>query len=283
MATIKTYSADENMRRLKMQKKLKFVVVEGSDDVPIYESCLMAASNNQDFDVIFSGGKKAIRDFLASNKSHNAIFILDKDFDDISITDDRAIMLNRYSIENYFICKEVIAHSLKFAISCKFQDAIEAFDIDEFIEKTATAIEPLLKAIYYYQSHTTKEKPDEEKTPWSDTFICQNTSWELCPSAIHNLIQSLNLTQNELDTAATLLNEKIKTKEDLINFFPGKMLKTSLQRYIKQQTTIMKPGSKGKYANVEDMRTHLSSVLHHSTCLQETLKPAVEFLNENIH
>lgn len=35
MAGIPTYDIEENLRRIDMQRSLKFIVVEGSDDVPI--------------------------------------------------------------------------------------------------------------------------------------------------------------------------------------------------------------------------------------------------------
>jgi hypothetical protein len=279
MTTVRTFSAEENMRRLKMQKRLTFVVVEGSDDVPLYESCLMMELRGVDFDVIYSGGKKPIEEFLAQHKSSNAIFIVDRDFDDFSTLDSRVVALDRYSIENYFICEEVISHSLKFAISCRLQDAVEAFDLTEFIEKTTRSIEMLVKVLFYYQRHAVHQIDSEEKQSWSDVFLCENNSWELSSGQISSLINRLAPTPQDIASAEKYFEENFQHKEVLIDAFPGKMLKTSLQRYIRQQVIKIKPGAKGKYNSVEDTRALLSSVLHHSSSLNRALRSVVEFLS----
>lgn len=279
MTTVRTFSAEENMRRLKMQKKLTFVVVEGSDDVPLYESCLMMELGEVDFDVIFSGGKKPIEEFLTSHSSNNAVFIVDKDFDDFSISDERVVSLDRYSIENYFICEEVISHSIKFAISCRLQDAAEAFDLTEFIEKTTRSIERLVKVLFYYQRHAVHKLEAHEKQAWSDTFLCENNSWELSGDQIALLINRLAPTRQDIVDAEEYFSKFFESPGVLIDAFPGKMLKTSLQRYIRQQVIRIKPGAKGKYNNVEDVRTLLSSVLHHSSSLKNVLKEVVRFLS----
>jgi len=279
MTTIRAFSAEENMRRLKMQKGLTFIVVEGSDDVPLYESCLMMEAKAVDFDVIYSGGKKAICEFLASSQSTNAMFIVDKDFDDFTVADKRVAALDRYSIENYFICEEVISHSVKFAISCKFRDAVEAFDLTEFTEKTTRAIEVLIKVLFYYQRHAVHLVDSASKQSWSDEFLCGNSTWELSSDQINALIIKLAPTAQDVSDAEAYYARHFKCSGTLIDAFPGKMLKTSLQRYIRQQVIQIKPGAKGKYNNVEDMRALLSSVLHHSSSLKSALRSVVEFLD----
>jgi hypothetical protein len=279
VTTVRAFSAEENMRRLKMQKRLTFVVVEGSDDVPLYESCLMMELKNVDFDVIYSGGKKPIQDFLAEHKSNNAMFIVDKDFDDFSTLDARVVALDRYSIENYFICEEVISHSIKFAISCRLQDATEAFDLTEFVEKVTRSIEMLIKVLFYYQRHAVHQLDGKEKQSWSDVFLCENNSWELSSDQILALISRLAPTPKDIADAEEYFAENFRHPGILINAFPGKMLKTSLQRYIRQQVMQIKPGAKGKYNNVEDTRALLSSVLHHSSSLKNVLRSVVDFLS----
>lgn len=279
MTTVRAFSAEENMRRLKMQKKLTFIVVEGSDDVPLYESCLMMEAEKIDFDVIYSGGKKPIQDFLNTHHGTNAMFILDRDFDDFDVSDSRVATLDRYSIENYFICEEVISHSIKFAIGCKFRDAAEAFDLTEFIKKTTQSIDLLIKVLFYYQRHAVRLAASNDKQSWSEEFLCGNNTWELCTQQVNKLISKLAPTQDDIKKAETYFAENFNHPDVLINAFPGKMLKTSLQRYIRQQVMQIKPGAKGKYNNVEDMRALLSSVLHHSSSLKLALKPVIEYLS----
>ena len=38
MKKIIKYTGEENLIRIKMQKNTKFIVVEGEDDIPIYET-----------------------------------------------------------------------------------------------------------------------------------------------------------------------------------------------------------------------------------------------------
>lgn len=104
MSGMPRYNCDENFRRIKRQKTLKFVVVEGVDDVPIYESVLSYLSKDGvEYDVIHSEGKKNIKKFHDENPSlKNCIYIADKDFDDTRLPMDNVVFLNRYSIENYF-------------------------------------------------------------------------------------------------------------------------------------------------------------------------------------
>jgi len=278
MSAIPKYNGIENLRRIKMQKATTFVVVEGVDDVPIYESCLNhMAQDCQKYDIVFTDGKSAIRDYIRENNSKNAIFIIDRDFQDIGIEDPRLVTLDRYSIENYFICSQVISHSLKFALNCRYQDAFEAFDINEFIEATTTATENLIKAIYYYQKVHSKTL-EGDRPNWSDAFLCENSTWRLCTDKIEQLIHSL-LPNTELRNAANLYyQDNFNLPGSAVENFPGKMLKTSLQRYIKQKITEIRPSAKGKYPDIETTRELLSAVIHKSDDMARVLLPVVDFV-----
>ncbi|WP_340332814.1 DUF4435 domain-containing protein [Pseudomonas sp. LP23] len=278
MGAIPKYNGLENLRRIKMQKAITFVVVEGVDDVPIFESCIgHLAPDCQKYDIVFTDGKSAIREYIKENKSQNAIFIIDRDFQDIDIEDPRLITLDRYSIENYFICSQVISHSLKFALNCKYQDAFEAFNLDEFIERTTTATEKLIKAIYYYQKVHSKTLSGARPT-WSDTFLCANGTWHLCTDKIEQLITSLLPTPELQEAAESYYQQNFNLPGSAVENFPGKMLKTSLQRYIKQQVTNIRPAARGKYSDVETTRELLSAVIHKSDDMARVLLPVVEFI-----
>lgn len=280
MGSIRTYNGEENLRRTRMQKSTTFVVVEGSDDVPIYESCLSyMAQECAQYDVVFSGGKTPIREYIKDHKSKNVIFIIDRDFQDMDLEDNRIVSLDRYSIENYFICSQVISHSLKFSLNCKFQDAADAFNLDEYITSICNSTEHLIKAIYYYQKIVTKEA-EGPRPAWSDTFLCQNNSWELCSNKIQDLINTLLPTPEIKNLADEYYHENFKLPGTLIENFPGKMLKHSLQRYIRQQVLLIRPSSRGKYTDVETTREQLSAVIHRSEHITRTLSPVVQFLRE---
>jgi hypothetical protein len=278
MGSIRTYSGEENLRRIRMQKSTTFIVVEGSDDVPIYESCISHMAHDcSKYDIIFAEGKKPIRDYIVERKSQNALFIIDRDFQDIGVDDPRLISLDRYSIENYFICSQIISHSLKFALSCKFEDAFNAFNIEDFVRNIAASTEPLIKAIYYYQKIHAKTI-EGERPAWSDTFLCQNNSWLLCDTKINNLINLLLPSQEAKDAAEAYYQEHFNLPGTAIENFPGKMLKTSLQRYIKQQVLTIRPSARGKYHDIETTRELLSAVIHKSDHIVRILAPAIEFI-----
>ena len=278
MGSVRTYNGPENLRRIRMQKSTTFVVVEGSDDVPIYESCLShMAQGCEKYDVVFAGGKTAIRDYITANNTANVIFIIDRDFHDIGLDDDRIISLDRYSIENYLICSQVISHSLKFALNCKFQDAFVAFDIEEYVTSICRSTESLIKAIYYYQKIYSREI-EGERPAWSDAFLCQNNSWELCSTKIESLINTLLPTPQLIASAEAYYNDNFTLPGSAIENFPGKMLKHSLQRFIKQQVAAIRPGARGKYHDVETTTELLSAVIHKSDHMNRVLAPVVEFI-----
>lgn len=280
MGSIRTYNGEENLRRIKMQKTTTFVVVEGSDDVPIFESCISQIAHDcSRYDVIFAEGKTAIREYLTGSISENAIFIIDRDFQDIGLTDTRLVSLDRYSIENYFICSQVICHSLKFALKCKYDDALNAFNIDDYICSISVAAESLIKAIYYYQKVHSKTIIGE-RPAWSDTFLCENNSWRLCGTKIENLIGLLLPTDEAKAAAEVYYDENFNLPGTLIENFPGKMLKTSLQRYIKQQVLAIRPTAKGKYHDTETTRELLSAVIHRSDNIIRVLTPVIEFIRQ---
>ncbi|WP_372822214.1 DUF4435 domain-containing protein [Pseudomonas parafulva] len=280
MGSIRTYNGEENLRRTRMQKSTTFVVVEGSDDVPIYESCLShMAQECSKYDVVFSGGKTPIRDYIKDHKNKNVVFIIDRDFQDMDLEDNRIVSLDRYSIENYFICSQVISHSLKFSLNCKFQDAADAFNLNEYIASICNSTELLIKAIYYYQKVATKES-EGPRPAWSETFLCQNSSWELCSHKVQDLINTLLPTPEIKSRADAYYQENFKLPGTSIENFPGKMLKHSLQRYIRQQVLKIRPSSRGKYTDVETTREQLSAVIHRSDHITRVLNPVVQFLRE---
>jgi 5S rRNA maturation endonuclease (ribonuclease M5) len=280
MPSIRSYSAEENLRRIRMQKKLNFVVVEGPDDIPIYESFLESLNVKNNFEVIFSGGKTAIKDFIKNHKSKNSIFIVDRDFDKNEINDERVVYLNRYSIENYFICEEVISAALSLVFKCKKQDAKNIFSLDEYRKEISHSIETLTKSLYYYQNIIAPQKVDEEKIAWSDMFICENNSWKICKKKVIQLIKTLIPDDEDQDKAKSEFEKKYTANVDFLYIFPGKMLKTSLQRYIQLKIKEVKPSARSHFGDIEAMRIALASKMHYSTDLKTTLEPVNAFLNQ---
>lgn len=279
MSSIRKYSGEENLRRIRMQKTLTFIIVEGSDDVPIYESCISSMSpESSNYEVVFSGGKVAIKEYLLSHKTTNAIFIVDRDFDDLNIADERVVSLERYSIENYFICEEVIGYTLQFALGCKFKDAVEAFNLDDYIDSVTVALETLMKVIFYYQRKIAPSLRDEERPSWSDAFLCENRSWQLCDQKIQALIAELLPEDGSIVAAEKYYDENFSLSGSVVENFPGKMLKDSLHRYIKSKVQEIRPNAKGKYTDSETTRTQLSAAMYRSKHMARILAPVSNFV-----
>lgn len=280
MPSIPAYNIEENFRRINRQKRLSFIVVEGVDDVPIYESCLASAlPDTTTYDVIYSGGKTAIRDYIASKTSANVLFVIDRDFDDIGVSDSRIVSLDRYSIENYFICEDVVGHSLQFALGCKLKDALEVFSLDEFRSSISRSLETLIKVLFYYQRVISPQKAGQERPSWSDAFLCENGSWRLCGEQIQKLIDDLLPDPALVREAERYYDQNFTLDGSVVENFPGKILKHSLQRYIRHKVIEIKPGAKGKYNDVETTRALLSSVMHRSRPMARVLGPVVDFVN----
>ncbi|CAI1612076.1 Uncharacterised protein [Serratia marcescens] len=285
MAGIPRYSADENLRRISRQKKLKFIVVEGINDVPIYEYVIRCVTNDDaDFDVIHAGGKAAIQEFISNEKQYgNSIFILDKDFDSFELDNDHIVHLDRYSIENYYFCDEVISSAIAISLNCKLCDARKLMSIDEFSKINKLVIIELLKAILYYQKKIVPHRPPGEKVPsWSDTFICNEKDWEICPQKTKELIKSIIPETVSLEDLDVFFAKNHHSKEDIIKAFPGKMLKTSLQRYIRSK--IKEIGTKrlnGKFSNIDTAYELLTAHLHKSPDLKRILTPVKQFVELN--
>lgn len=279
MTSIRKYSGEENLRRIRMQKTLTFIIVEGSDDVPIYESCISSMLPGcSNYDVVFSGGKTAIKNYLLSHNTKNAIFVIDRDFQDLNIADERVVSLDRYSIENYFICEEVIGYTLQFALGCKFKDALEAFSLDDYVDSITNALEILIKVIFYYQRQVAPNLQDEARPSWSDAFLCENKSWHLCNQKIQALIDELTPTEESLAAAEDYYEKNFALGGSIIENFPGKMLKDSLHRYIKSKVLEIRPNAKGKYTDAETTRTQLSAAMYRSKHLIRILTPVSEFV-----
>ncbi|MBU1390717.1 MAG: DUF4435 domain-containing protein [Gammaproteobacteria bacterium] len=282
MPPLRMYTAEENFRRIRRQKRLKFIVVEGCDDVPIYESCLHSlCGKDTDFDIVYSEGKLRIKKFLVSSTAANAMFIIDKDFDDIGVIDERLVSLNRYSIENYFISEDVISFSLQFVLKCKLIDVRNSFSLDEFLGEVSVATTSLLKIIFFYQKRVAPFVDGDEKVSWSDFFISADNDWRLCRGRIEELISLLNPHDASLDEVDHYFKSNFHSSGSIVGDFPGKMLKHSLQRYIKNKIVEIKPAAKGKFSNVEVLRESLAAVMYRSDEIKLVLEPVVNFLNKD--
>lgn len=97
--------------------------VEGDDDKVVYSHWLARTNPELPYEFFVCGGKRGVRQlrnslFSDKSSSHDdVIFFVDRDFDDLTgfASTSRVFMLDRYSIENYLVCRDVLDSSLKCA------------------------------------------------------------------------------------------------------------------------------------------------------------------------
>jgi len=283
MPGIPTYDIEENLRRIDMQRSLKFIVVEGIDDVSIYENLVSSSNDAQtDFEVIHSGGKPRIKRFLIENPSvSNCMFILDKDFDVLDYDCDKLVFLERYSIENFYFCEDVLKAVVAMSIKVRLDTALDVIDMSEFSTYSTPILLKLFYAIYYYQ------KVESERLfalgvateSWSDTFICKDDNWQLCPEKVTSLITRLYPEGYNEEVAIDYYRSQYNSSGNVISDFPGKMLKVALQRYLKNSVIKLNPKFGSKFSNTDVTCTLLMSNLHRSRVLRGNLQPVFNFLN----
>ncbi len=282
MSGIPTYDIEENLRRIDMQRSLKFIVVEGGDDVPIYENLVSSATTNEvDFEVIHSGGKPRIKRFITENPNiKNCIFIIDRDFDVLDYECDKLVYLERYSIENFYFCEDVLKSVVAMSIKVKLDVVKDILNMDEFIAYSTPILLKLFHAVYYYQKVETERLNSEgvDAESWSDAFICQENNWKVCSDKVEVLISRLYPDGYDEAVAKKYYEEQYKSSGNVISDFPGKMLKVALQRYLKDSVIKINPKLGSKFSNTDVTCTLLMSNLHRSKNLKKNLNPVYDFL-----
>ena len=192
MNKIIKFTGEENLIRIKMQKNTKFIVVEGEDDIPIYEtifnSHIIENNLNIDFEVIYCGGKSKISRFVHSYAKNNFRAILDLDFDyHDRINDHRLKYLEVYSIENYYFNRIVLSYILANILKSNMKDVLSQLNITEWHTHINDECIDCLKHIYFYQ-----KSYNEDKTKWSNLYICgDNGCWEVDKVKIDKIIQMI--------------------------------------------------------------------------------------------
>lgn len=282
MSGIPTYDIEENLRRIDMQRSLKFIVVEGSDDVPIYENIVSSVTENEvDFEIIHSGGKPRIKRFLIENPNiKNCIFIIDRDFDVLDHECDKLVYLERYSIENFYFCEDVLKSVVAMSVKVKLDDVKDIFNMGEFIEHSTPILLKLFHAVYYYQKVEAERLNQEgiDAESWSDTFICKDDNWRVCSLKVQALISRLYPNGYDEVVAKKYYEKQYISSGNVISDFPGKMLKVALQRYLKDSVIKLNPKLGSKFSNTDVTCTLLTSNLHRSRNLKRNLNPVYEFL-----
>lgn len=166
------------------------------------------------------------------------------------------------------------------SIRVKLDFALDILDMADFNSYSTPILLKLFYAIYFYQ----KVEVDRlfnlgvDAESWSDTFICKDDSWQICPNKVNALICKLYPNGYIERDAIEYYNVQYVSSGNVISDFPGKMLKVALQRYIKDSVIKLNPKLGSKFSNTDVTCTLLMSSLHRSKVLQENLSPVYNFL-----
>jgi len=281
MSKVISYTPTENLMRIKMQKKRHFVVVEGEDDVPIYEialrSIVLEKNITTEFEVMHAGGKESIKKFIGCYSRINFKAILDLDFDHKDqIVDERVHYLDVYSIENYFFSKIVITYLLASILKKKFSDVNQWLDMTDWYAEINAQCLLLLKYLFYYQK---AHCGDREK--WSTSFIVRNKNcWKIDPLKVSLVLDKIKTDIGvEDEVVEEYFRINFPTEECLSKVFPGKMVFISFYRYLKLYVEIGHKGVFGaNYTNEGAFKNSSSSLLRFSPEFRKSIAPIIEFL-----
>lgn len=238
MSTRPEFTFQENLRSIRRRPTTKFILVEGIDDVPAYCSffnAVVGPVTNQQWEILKAEGKSGVLNFLQAYTGDNIRFIVDRDFDEITLVDDRLVILRRYSIENYLICPDVISHCLSVPLKTNPANIALELRLNEFIEEINLKGIKLLKSCFYYQKVVapTIEGP---KPSWTDDSIYMKrlgNSWQLCADSIDEIINKLLPGLTDWSQVDSFFNEHFDSCGIVAYELPGKMLKEPLRRFVK--------------------------------------------------
>ncbi len=284
MSKLISYTGEENLMRIKMQKRTKFILIEGEDDIPIYESIFNSSAFekniNIDFEITFGGGKPKILDFIKRYQKKNFKAILDLDFDyNEKIVDSRTIYLDCYSLENYFFNKIVFSYLIANILKKNMNEVKEWLDISTWYNHVNSECILCLKYLFYYQ-----KAYNGDRNKWSNTFIVSNNSiWKIDQIKINGLVAKIKEETNVGNiTIEEYFISTFPKFKCVSRVFPGKMLFVSFYRFIKQFLEKEYAGKFGSnFSNDSALKNFAASFLRFNPNLRRLLDPVFIFLTNN--
>jgi hypothetical protein len=271
------YSPEENRRRILMDKHTKYVVVEGEEDIPKYESFIRSLSVNANFVPLFIGGKEGIKSLISSNKNTNFMAIADRDFNEDTMPQDaRLIIISRYSIENFIFCPNVLNPLIANLTHDSEINIANWFNLEDWKANLTEKLGFLLKALYYYQTTVTTNRKS-----WSTLEFLNNNCWSVSEVKTDGIIK--NLYDNSVPEENIESVEKFGeiNNDVMIKYFPGKLLLLSLYRFIKAKfTEKFNDSSKltKRIGNQSSLVLSASAYLHRQNDLRDELSAVLEFV-----
>lgn len=283
MSGIPTFSPEENITRVQMEKDVLFVVVEGTGDTPIYESVInsmLPLETRELRDVVHVGGKSNIKTLVAECGGSNYICIADKDFDD-PINSSKVVNLSRYSIENFLICEEAISAALAISLKASFNHVFNEFDLTGFLSEVEEKGKKLLQALFYYHREVSPQY-GTEKVAWSTHRIHKNPpDWGLCDEKIENLVDALIPDQVTTEYVEQYYHENFNQKGAVAHDLPGKMLKVLLQQYVGKFYRKHKAKGGNQFRTPPLFVDAIVSCLNHSAVFTNEIGPIIDFLTSD--
>lgn len=265
------YTVEENLLRIKMDRNTKYLVVEGVDDIPKYECSLRSITNTVDFEPIHVGGKVAINKLVGECTSDNFIAIVDKDFDLPSLSvDERILVLGKYSIENYTFSMDILVPLLASTLNQTEATVKGWFSLDEWSAHVFNECRLLLRLFHYYQTIYTGDRQG-----WSKSFLLDGNDWSINKEKVEAVINNLLGNSIELDTVKGHQDFIGLDKIGFLAVFPGKMLMTSIYRYLKNKV-------KETYGNCKAFARKVQGELTFNLLSSNNLHRSSEFKNDMI-
>ncbi|TLU61227.1 DUF4435 domain-containing protein [Thalassotalea litorea] len=285
MSSRPQFSIDEKLRQVRRRPSTKFVIVEGVDDVPAYSALfcsVLSPGSEHQWEVFQVKGKTNVINFLESYTGNNVRYIVDRDFDPIASQDERLVTLARYSLENYFLCDNIISYSLAVPLKGTASSIRDDLKFQEFLSAINNQVERMLKACFYYQ-RVIAPTITGNKPSWSDDSIHisnNGTSWLLCDTSISETIDKLipsEVTSQEIDD---FYSQHGIIDENAAYLIPGKMLSEPLRRFTKQFYRSKRSRGGTQFNTLDGFLGVIIANLSVSQSLRATIEPIIRFLKE---
>ncbi|QHI69616.1 DUF4435 domain-containing protein [Tichowtungia aerotolerans] len=278
MGKIPQFTAEENLNRVLMDKKTRYLVVEGASDMPIYSEVVDLLIEKHGLKhrpiTVFGGGKPNILKWLDKEDPSNARVILDLDFDDPDeeLARDCVYPLNKYSIENYFFDESVIIPLISHLLRRNPDDVSAAISIKELREHWSVELDELLPVLFYYQKVF-----DGDKERWTSVYLTgDHGDWKIASGRVQALKEQLLADMGiDFSTCKKEFDSAFKSGWCPCINFPGKILMESFHRYLKELCNQERRRSYSLISNTGSLVAHLASRLIRSRDLEPILIQAL--------
>lgn len=214
----------------------KILVLEGRDDVPVYECWVKRASDDFEWEPFVSKGKGnslSLRTLLSRDKTNlndGVFFIIDHDYDGLRNNGDGEdiYILPGYSIENFLVTKKSMDTFLKSSLQLHSEPDLRTDAIDFYEANMDLYCQHLIRPCsILWAARRSGAKNVEAKDNVIDKFDFDSTGLRIkATSAIDSLIYF----EGDLDPALTLEGSRYLNSPDLRLWIRGKYIYSYFER-----------------------------------------------------